>query len=329
MTKTVAILNWAGHGNFGDELMLEGLRQLFKEWQLVVMSSDEVGAYPLIDFDVVNDCDLFVLGGGELIGTDFLFMPSPSRVHFKIPSCAHRLYVHTPFGHSAWTHHIKIPKVILGCGVNAENASQLKPNVIKDLEQFDYIGLRDNVAVDILSSIPQLKSKVDLFYDLAFAVNTNGSWQHSKDMAVVIPTDRFTYGDKGVRQRCIAMHSCHWLEKKLKPYDKAVFLAFGEKDNNDYETCRLLATYANNSQILNATQVGSTEVLNLIGEATVTFPYRLHGLILSFMTGTKYEFYPYHWKLQRVHDTILGLDLEEIQQKQRTLKTWMHWLRDK
>jgi polysaccharide pyruvyl transferase WcaK-like protein len=239
----------------------------------------------------------------------------------KIPPSFYRLYAHTPFAHKSWVSRIKIPKIILGCGVNAKGPSELRTNVIKDLEQFDFIGLRDNVAVSILKSFPQLKSKVHLFYDLGFAIDTNGlSWKHSKNRAVVIPTDRFTRSDRGVTECEVAIKSREWLKEKLKPYEKTVFLAFGEQDNNDLETCETLAFYCTNkSEIIKASQHSLEEILNLIGDSQITLPYRLHGLILSFLTGTRYEFYPYHWKLQRVHDTIKGLDLEEIKQKQKAI----------
>ena len=79
--KSVAILNWGGHGNFGDEIMLEGLRQLFQGWQIQVVSDNDKSTYPKIDFDAVNKCDLFVLGGGELINADRLFFALPSYFH--------------------------------------------------------------------------------------------------------------------------------------------------------------------------------------------------------------------------------------------------------
>lgn len=314
MGKKVAVLGWFGHRNFGDDLILDGLCELFRGWQVHVFTSDHVSGYPYLDIDAVNKCDLFVLGGGELINSDFLFMPAPSR--FKIPSLSYRLYAHSSFAHSPWTHKIKIPKVILGCGVNVENSSQLKSNVIKDLEQFNYIGLRDNVAVSILDSIPRLKGKVHLFHDLAFSVNVpNLHWKHSEDTAVVIPTDRLSYGDRGVKEHLIASKSSEWLNERLKTYKETVFLSFGEQDNNDYLTCLLLAH--SNSEIVKATSLN--QVLSLIGEATITFPYRLHGLILSFLVGTKYEFYPYHWKVQRVHDSIQGFVPKEIREKQRKI----------
>jgi hypothetical protein len=169
-TRKLAVLGWYGHGNFGDELILEGLRTLFKGWQVHVFSSDDTGAYSRINFEEVNKCDLFVLGGGELIGTKFLWMPYPCRL--KSHTRMYRLYAHTPFSRKSWLTRVKIPKVILGCGVDAEDKFELKLNVIRDLEQFSYIGLRDQASVDILCSFPQLQGKVHLFYDLVFAINT-------------------------------------------------------------------------------------------------------------------------------------------------------------
>jgi polysaccharide pyruvyl transferase WcaK-like protein len=293
------MLGWYGHGNFGDELMLEGLRQLFKNWQITVMSDNYKSSFPKLNFNVVNECDLFVLGGGNLISSDRLFSSD--------------LY---SFLHSSWVKRIKIPKVILGCGVNAENASQLKPSVIADLQQFSFIGLRDNVSVDILKVIPQLAGKVHLFHDLAFALETGGlTWKPSKNVAVVIPTDRCTSKhDSGIRQFDVAAKSCSWLTEKLKPYSKTVFLPFGQQDNDDLETCNRLASCVKGSVVL---QLPLQKTLNLLSECAAVFPYRLHGLILSFLVGAKYEFYPYHWKLQRVHDTITGCSIEEIRLKQK------------
>ncbi|MCJ7767305.1 polysaccharide pyruvyl transferase family protein [Candidatus Bathyarchaeota archaeon] len=301
-TPKVAILGWYGHGNFGDALILDGLRQLFKGWQVNDMSSTRNSTYPVIDFNEVNKCDLFVLGGGELINADCLFLPSPWMRYATL----NRLLPRVP-----WAHKVKIPKVILGCGVNAESADQLKPCVLKDLEQFSYIGLRDNVAVSILKSIPSLKSRVHLFHDLAFAVDTNGVSRSPSqdDLAVVIPTDR--------KHLNVVAESQAWLKQKLAPYEKTLFLPFGEEDNDDFRTCQLLSSCSSNSRVLSPSHLSLERVLKLLSGCAAVFPYRLHGLVLSFLVGAEYEFYPYHRKVTRVHDTVTGCGPGEIRLKQR------------
>jgi polysaccharide pyruvyl transferase WcaK-like protein len=275
----VAVLGWYGHNNFGDDVvLLEGLRQLFKGWDIKVFSDSPNTTYPMIDFKAVNSCDLFVLGGGELINKNRLF-----------------------FG-SNWAHHIKIPKVVLGVGVNAEKSAQISGRVVDDLKQFDYIGLRDNIAVDILRSIPELSSKVGLFYDLAFAIDVSiFKWNHSEDCAVVIPTDRHSnVADQGIIEFDVVENSRNWLTQRLETYNQALFVPFGQEDNNDFQTCQQLSSCARSSIVFYT--------------ASVSLPR-----LLALMLGAKYEFYPYHWKLQRVHDTITGLLPEEIKQKQRAI----------
>jgi len=309
------VLGWYGHKNFGDFLILEGLKKLFDGWRVEAFTSDQNAMVPMIDFDKVNECDLFVLGGGELINTNHLFMPSPSKL-FKTSSLGYRIYAKTRFADS-WIQRLKIPKAVLGCGVNAERPEQIRPNVIRDLEQFSYIGLRDNASVSMLKSVPRLKSKVHLFHDLAFTLDFASPTKQKKDVAIVIPTDRDTLSDSGVRECGVAGKSWSWLKEKLKPHEKTVFLAFGERDNNDLETCKLLSSCARESEILNANEFSFEQVMRLISESRMVFPYRLHGLVLAFMAGVPYDFWPYHWKLQRVHDTVAGLNIKEIKNMQK------------
>jgi polysaccharide pyruvyl transferase WcaK-like protein len=276
-------------------LILEGLRQLFKDWMVVPMNAET------IDFGIVNNCDLFVLGGGELIGATHLFGQNtyPWSLH--------------------WVNKVKVPKVILGCGVNAENAGQIKQSVIRDLERFDFIGLRDEVSVKMLRSFPKLAAKVDLFYDCALAVDTEGFvWRPCEDLAVVVPTDRFSAKhDRGIREFNVLAKSWNWLTEKLALYGKAVFVPFGKEDNDDFQTCRSLSFCAKNSVVLERDAVTLRRVLELFSVCRMVFPYRLHGLVLAYLVGASYEFYPYHWKLQRMHDTLAGCRPEEIREQQR------------
>ena len=162
-------MGFYGHGNLGDELILQGLKELFNDWQVQPYTNDGYGAYPEVDFDMVNKCDLFVLGGGELINSRWLWMPKPCM--FKPRTKLYRLYARTPFSRRSWINQVRIRKVVLGCGVDVEKPEELRSNVVHDLERFSYIGLRDYASIEILKSFPQLCGKVHLFYDLAFAIN--------------------------------------------------------------------------------------------------------------------------------------------------------------
>lgn len=277
--KKIAVLGWFGHNNFGDELFLEGYKQLFTDWTIVPFTNKEP-----IDYDSVNNCDLFALGGGELINSDRLFIPYP------------------------WVHKVTIPKIILGCGVNVEKLKDIKPNVLRELESFSYIGVRDYTALNILKTYPKLSEKTGLFYDLALQLNHNLlGWREPKDLAVVVPTDRFSnQADHGIKIYDVAKKSRGWLKESLENHAETVFIPFGREDNDDYKTCLQLASCSEHSKVLSYNEVSLQNVLKLFSEATKIYAYRLHGLILAFMVGVCCEFYPYHWKLKRVHDTLVG-----------------------
>lgn len=329
----VAVLGWYGHYNMGDELILEGLKSLFSGWKVLPMSSMKTLNFPSVDIKEINKCDLFVLGGGELIHTNRIFINTPSFSGIRIPSVAHKIMNRIKlFNNVSWVNKIKIPKVILGCGVNANNHASLDQRVISELEHFDYIGLRDKESVNLLNKIPSLSDKVSLFYDLAFSSKYDIPLrtENSKKIAVVIPTDRFTKFDKGVLQNHIAAESKGWLQKKLTGFDKTIFLPFGREDNDDFVTCKSLANYTKNYEIVNPEQLTIQKVLDCITNCDMVFPYRLHGLILSFILGKKYEYYPYHRKLNKVYETIKELSPTEIKFRQKkAFKKMLHSIYDK
>jgi polysaccharide pyruvyl transferase WcaK-like protein len=297
----VAVLGWYGHGNLGDEAMLDGLHNLFDGWNLQVFSDNSIhpSTYPSINFEAVNKCDMFVLGGGELICPDRLF------IHNRF----HKLLRYSP-----WTGKVKVPKAILGCGVNAHSPDMLAGWVIRELEKFDYIGVRDFTSLEILQSFPKLKEKVHYFPDLAFSSSFKAQSCKREDFAVVVPTDRHSTGDKGVFCRDVAEKSRRWLHRNLKQYKYSVFLAFGKQDNDDYVTCEKLSQRCKGATV----QANNLDVVaDYMARCSAVYPYRLHGLIFAFMAGTKCFPYMYHWKVARMQQALKNISLEDVQRLQR------------
>lgn len=297
--KKIAVLNWAGHNNLGDELFNDVYRQFFVDWEIHFFSNSNNASLPMIDFDVVNQCDLFALGGGDLINSDRLFIPS------------------------YWTSKIKaeIPKIILGCGVNIKKFSQLKLNVLQELNNFSYIGLRDLTSIKILSEDATLRNRIGLFYDLTFLLDISKVKQQEpkKRITVVIPTDRFTdKTDKGIQQYNIVKKSISELKNHISIFDKVVFLALGKEDNDDYKTCKELSKLiSNESEIIMDCNLNKSLMLEAIAGASYVYTYRLHGLILAKIFGKPCGYYPYHWKLDRMANTLLGCNSQAI-------KVWQH-----
>lgn len=317
--RTVAIAGWYGHRNMGDSLVLAGLKHLFQDWNFYVMSNTDTSTVPMVDVGLINKCDLFVLGGGELIHTDRLFMNTPSIFGLTIPRLVHRLNNRLKvFDNVSWFNKIKVPKVILGCGVNAENIDVVSDKVLDQLKLFEYIGVRDIKSFEMLNSVKDLRDKLGLFFDVSFSVSLRNNYHNmKKDCAVVIPTDRSTCSDRGVKEVNVGLKSKGWLQDKLDGFKDVMFIPFGREDNSDYNTCRYLASGIKHSEILHPSSVNLNTVVEMISRCSLVIPYRLHGLILSFMLNRKYEYYPYHWKLSRQQDTINNLNVDEIRERQQ------------
>lgn len=300
----VAVLGWYGHDNLGDNLILEGLRSLFYGWQVMPMTNEQPSTYLTVDIKQINSCGLFVLGGGELISPDRLFVYNPT-----IPRLIRSGMKRARLNITSWIKKVKVPKIILGCGVEAETVGELTKSLIGELEQFEHIGLRDNKSVELLKQIPSLEDKVSLVYDLAYALQFNPKTYINKSKtAIVIPTDR---------QNSITRKSEKWLKKHLHPFKKTVFLPFGTQDNNDQLTCHWLAHHTNNPEIIQHNNLNTNNIADYIANCDKVFSYRLHGMILAHILGKPFKYYPYHRKLDRVYETIKNVSPNKIKQTQQ------------
>lgn len=294
----VAVLGYYGYGNFGDdEAVLGGLKQLFMNWDIEVYAATSESRFPVFNYDAVNSCDLFVLGGGNLIWGDRLFFYSPLVRYSFIPAAVHRRF---RFG---WSKKIRVPKAVLGCGLDT---AKLSFEVLRELYNFDYIGVRDTFSFNALSSYP---FNCGLCYDLALANKIECSPKKFGDVAVVVPTDRV--GLDAVSKSGV------WLKEQLANFRSAVFVPFGKVDNDDYKTCRCLADICGKDNVVLRGPVSFGKMVTLLSSCGAVVAYRLHSLILAYMVGAKYSFYPYHKKLTYVHETLAEKSLAEIKDKQR------------
>jgi polysaccharide pyruvyl transferase WcaK-like protein len=314
----IAVLGWYGHGNLGDEAMLEGIKFLAERYlschDFLVMTTTRTSTVPVFDASTVNRCDLLILGGGELI--------SPRHVWLR---------------HDGWQRAVTVPKVIMGSGVDG---TKLKRHVLEWLRDFSYIGLRDNEAFRILSEDEHLAPSVHLTLDpsIALASKYKVSCCSEPGVAAVIPTERRVWprGDmntiskskKALRRYVAALvyeerrgvfysnisKSKEALRHELsKDHARQVkLLAFGGEDNDDLETCKELADYLKASFTVSVLKPSTPEeALRVIASCEKVYSYRLHGMFLAFSVGVPFSIYPYHLKLKRNYDTLKKLPVEQ------------------
>jgi hypothetical protein len=288
----ISVLGWYGHGNLGDEAMLEALQyqftQHFGPCQFRVLTDYATRTVPQFTFEAANDADLFVLGGGELINRQRLFI-DPAN----------------------WSLKIRIPKIVMACGVNANSLELLQDHVKESLRDFDYIGVRDQVAYSLLCGDSELAGKTHLVLSPSLTLAEKHGIRRNPlaTVAAVIPTERC----ESKRQYDEGILNGQIPEGQLRNalagdgFKRVMLMAFGGQDNDDYATCRKLQEYLTGFETSICKPATAKEALQILSECGKAYTYRLHGMLLAHSLGIPYVAFGYHRKIQRNHDTIIRL----------------------
>ena len=285
----VSILGWYEHGNLGDEAMLEGIQYLtekqFGSCDFTVMND------ATFTLEKANESDLFILGGGELINRNRLFINYP-----------------------AWDYGIKPRKIILGCGLNNPDYASLQDHVKRSLRRFEIVSVRDATTYSFLKEDPKLREKVCLSPDPSsvLASKHNITSKPIEGVAAVIPTDRTEAkrkADEGILVTGIVERTKAHLKQQLTQdgVRLVLLLAFGGDDNDDYASCRQLADYLKDTFTVRVVKPKTPkEALELLSACSKVHSYRLHGIVLAYSLGIPFASYGYHRKIKRVHDTLMA-----------------------
>ena len=268
--------------------MLEGIQTLcdkhFGSCDFTVMSDTN------FSLEKANESDLFVLGGGELINCDRLFM---NRV--------------------AWDYPIKTRKIVVGCGLNNPDYVSLQDHVKRSLRRFQFIGVRDGESYKLLREDPKLRDKVCLSLDpsLILPSKYGVAWKPMEGVVAVVPTDRKANKyDLGILATNIIDQTKQRLLDQLKR-DNAhlvILLAFGGDDNDDLANCRQLEGYLKDTYTVRVVKPSSPkEALEILSACSKVYAYRLHGLILAYALSIPFCGFGYHRKVKRNRDTLITL----------------------
>ena len=286
----VAILGWYGHNNIGDEAILEGLQYLFNKFfnttEFNVMTNVQTDSVPQFTLEKANDADLFVYGGGEIINPRHMFV-----------------------ARKCWLRWIHEPKIIMGCGVNARQYGEFQDHIKPCLRGFKYIGLRDEVACNILREDPELQSKIVLTLDPSMILREKYglNWNSTEKVGVIIPTDRTHRDfDRGILTTNIVASSRSILKQKLllDGIRQIKLVALGKEDNDDAATCRQLKDYLSEFDVSIYEPLTVKDALDLLCSCQKIYTYRLHGLVFAHVLGIPYSYFSYHHKLERAHATL-------------------------
>ncbi len=265
--------------------MLEGIQYLFPNDTFDVLSDSNT--VPDI-VKAANDSDLFMLGGGELIRENEIFLRKPH-----------------------WDREITVPKVVFGCGVNSPN-QHLSSEVEESLKTWQYIGLRDEASYQAL--LPRLPN-VHLCLDPSIILTEKRQIRSIlENYAVIIPTERKSRQyDPGINSTSIFEDTLPALKADLskEQFDRVHILDFRGDDNDDAATCqRLMDDFAHlNGHIY--VSGSPLEALWSMALCRKAYTYRLHGMIFAWMLGMPFKPFLYHSKIQRVYETLAAFTLKQ------------------
>lgn len=288
----ITVLGWYGHRNLGDEAMLEGIQHLFSEHKFTVLN-DKTSIQSIIE--KANQSDLFIIGGGELICRNRLFLPVPK-----------------------WDQTITVPKIIFGCGVNSE---PLEPHIQQSLDTYRFIGLRDNESC---KTIPRAYPCLDPSLILAKKYAFKSAKQ--ENMAAIIPTERNCRNyDEGIVSTSILEDSIALLRKDIEreQFKDVVLLAFGTEDNDDLETCNRLQRYLPEYNTVILKPQSPQDALDIVRHCRKTYAFRLHGLLFSWMLRVPFKCFGYHRKIKRAYDTLRSFTPETASRNLEENKEWI------
>lgn len=272
--------------------MLEGIQHLFAEHEFTILN-DRMPLRAIVDD--TNRSDLFVLGGGQLINRNRLFLPI-----------------------QYWDRNIKVPKIIFGCGVNAQI---LERHVLDSLGSYRLIGFRDNESCNLIP-----RARLCLDPSLILAKKHEFEPTNKENMAAIIPTERGHRNyDEGIVSTTILEDSVTLLRKDLEKeqFDNIVLLAFGNEDNNDLETCKRLQRYLPDYNTVILKPENPRNALDIIRRCRKTYTFRLHGLLFSWMLQVPFKCFGYHRKIRRVYDTLKDFTLESAVRNLEENKEWI------
>jgi polysaccharide pyruvyl transferase WcaK-like protein len=292
----VSLLGWYGHKNLGDDAMLEGLQYLFNSHfqcpiDFEVMSNQDTPTVPKFSAELANNSDLFVLGGGELIYNDWLWLSVRD-----------------------WEKEIRVPKAIMGCGLCSGSISD---RMRKTLRGFDYVGLRDERSFSVVSEDREIRSRVHLSLDpsLVLASKYHIAASPGDGICSVVATDREDrHADEGITCTNVCAQTKDKLREELRSDGMRTvrLLAFGGEDNDDLDTCRRLASFLEPEFQVDVLKPRTVkEALGLLAESRKVYAYRLHGMLFAYSLQIPFRYYQYHSKIKRNYDTITKLTLEQ------------------
>jgi len=317
----VVILGWYGNGNLGDELILEcmlaELRSLSSTLTFTVMSSHPKATAKtygvrsirrhggtsarLQRFREIKDADLFILGGGGILGS----------------YGASDLSVMEWLGPLGLAHELGVPTMTYGVGVEDQWSKRGEEAMSRVLGETDVVSVRDERSIDNLVRIG-VRSKVLL----------------SADPAILLPRVRGFKDNprSNTGPPLVLVFLRHWFVRENRIYDEARWREFkGELAScldsivSERSACVRFVPMRTSNPVDDDRKVAkevvglmtnrgrvetldheptSSELLSMVASSDLVIGMRLHSLIVAASLGVPTLAINYHPKVRSFMESL-------------------------
>lgn len=275
----IVVLSCANTGNFGDDIILEGIKiKLSREYPNVSGTIHQVLRINDGTIDFVNSCDLLIIGGGEIL--------SHSDVLEQV----------TKFG-------IKVPYRFLSVGVGGEDGilpfiNKLRPTswsgrTKRDVEILQKCGIRADLCIDPIFECPVQRGS-----NSRIGINLKNLHKDNifiNNMAVVFDT----LINMGVEFDFLSLNSMPRQELKYCGEKIAVSDCTGNELMQQIQP-----RMQNKINIVSYKGSNPLEFLNVLAGYEAIVGERLHAVMAAYHAGIPFRAIAYHEKVNKFLETF-------------------------
>ena len=292
MAERILIGGYYGFGNLGDEALLLALLRKMREYlpdaEPVVLSQEpertaaEYGVEaidrwnPFRIWQELGRAGLFLLGGGGLL-QDATSRRSALYYLWLIRLAQMR----------------RVPVVLLGQGIGPLRSGSLQRMAARRLKQADYVMVRDRRSLELLKEWGADRGQLARGYDLALMMELKSEGIERRDL-LAVSLKEVVRGRE--RKRFIAEVAGTLDEAHRRLSLRTAFIPlYPRQDLRLTEEVR--AAMAEESLVLDLTEMKISEVLSLLAQAKLMLGGRLHALEFALIAGVPFAGISYDLKI--------------------------------
>lgn len=298
----IAVLSCANTGNFGDDIILEGIRiKMYKEYPDIGGTIKQILRINKVSLEFINSNDFLVVGGGEILS-------------------------HSDILYQLTRHKIKVPYMFLSVGVGSEK--DILPYVSKINPTMWYVRTKDDLDILTRCGIKEVMVCIDPIFDCPLPKR--------------ISNGRIGLNIKNQKKReAFVDKMAEGLDELIKEGALIDLLAFNVQPQQQIDYCgeritisdcsdldlmqKIKRRMARNIDIVSYQGKNPSEFLRILSNYEGIVGERLHSAMAAHHANIDFRIVPYHEKINKflrmnnLESKIIGADSTSILKAIRNL----------